>query len=73
MSQPFLHGIQHDHPVRCEPTQNQVQLYCHRVDRVAHIAMVDEGIDELGDLDVINGDCAFVGARNPKVLLRRSF
>src|SRR5215472_7407478 len=49
--------------------QQEHALLSNGVDDVAYLLVVEQEIDELRDLDVVDGYCGFVMARDDQVLL----
>ena len=70
--QPPLGFLERTLPLRCEAPQDQHHLSGERVDYVPHVFVVEDGMDELGNLEIVDRDGAFVGPSDAKVPLLRS-
>jgi hypothetical protein len=59
----------HVHHLACEATEDKNRLRCDGVDNVADVLVVVQEIDELGNLDVVDGDLGLGLGDNDQVLL----
>ncbi|SRR6266567_5628121 len=69
LAQLFSQGIQNRLPLGSESTQNQDNFGSDRVDDLTNFCIVQQQVDELGNLEIINSDRRFtVGCDNEAVL-----
>ncbi|HKM58732.1 MAG TPA: hypothetical protein VJX28_08290 [Chthoniobacterales bacterium] len=66
-------GIENGFPLFGKPAQNKHGFGSNRVNDVANFFVVEEQVDELGDLDVVDGDNWLTQISDDQVLLLCTF